>query len=178
MMSGLDLRLFRLINEDLRNAFFDILMPVVTNPDPFLVPFVIAGVGLAVWGGRKGRSLVVTALLLLFVSNAVSELLKLWIQRPRPCQVLEAVRVLVGCSGSSFSFPSSHAVNVTAQAFLFASSYRPLALPLFLVAATVGYSRVYVGVHYPGDVFAGAVVGLVCAAFFKRVGRAVERRVP
>lgn len=157
-----DLVLFRLINAEWSNPLLDLLMPLVT-PKPFLIPLALVGVGLSVWGGRKGRLLLVMALLLLFVSNGVSELLKLWVQRPRPCQALEAVRVLVGCSGRSFSFPSSHAVNIAAQALLLASFYRPLVLPLLFVVALVGYSRVYVGVHYPTDVLAGFLVGLGCA---------------
>lgn len=175
-MADLDLFLFRAINRDLSNALFDLLMPVITNPGPFLVPFAGAGIGLLVWGGRKGRLAVVTALVLLLVSNAANELLKFWIQRPRPCQVLEAVRLLVGCT-RSLSFPSSHAANITAQALLFASLYRPLAFPLFLVAALVGYSRVYVGVHYPADVAGGVLVGLISAAVFIRLAREVEGRL-
>jgi undecaprenyl-diphosphatase len=159
MRPGLDVHLFSVINRDLSNALFDILMPFITNPQPFVVPFLMIGTGLLIWGGRKGRLAVAAALLLLFTSNGVSELLKLWFERPRPCQVLETVRVLVGCSGGSFSFPSSHAVNVTAQAALFASFYRPLAIPLFGLAGAVGYSRIYVGVHYPADV---AVTPEIC----------------
>ncbi|MFQ5881945.1 MAG: phosphatase PAP2 family protein [Candidatus Methylomirabilales bacterium] len=176
-MAGLDLFLFRIINTDLTNSVFDLLMPLATDPEPFLVPLALVGVGLSVWGGRKGRLLVVMALLLLLVSNAASELLKLWVERPRPCQALETVRVLVGCSGRSFSFPSSHAANVAAQALFFADAYRPMALPLFLLAAVVGYSRVYVGVHYPADVAGGALFGLVCAGFFIWIKRELERRL-
>ena len=175
-MAALDLFLFRAINRDLSNALFDLLMPVITDPEPFLVPFAGAGIALLVWGGRKGRLAVVTALVLLFVSNAANELVKFWIQRPRPCQALEAVRLLVGCT-QSLSFPSSHAANITAQALLFASLYRPLAFPLFLVAALVGYSRVYVGVHYPADVAGGVLVGLIAAAVFIRLAREVEGRL-
>jgi undecaprenyl-diphosphatase len=173
-----DLVLFRAINSDLSNAVFDLLMPVLSTPKPFLVPFALIGIGLFLWGGWKGRLMAVIALLLLLVSNGASELIKLWVERPRPCQVLQAVRILVGCSGGSFSFPSSHAANVTAQALLFGSFYRPLAVPLFLVAAAVSYSRVYVGVHYPTDVIGGALVGLMCAALFIRLAREVERRLP
>lgn len=136
------------------------------------------GIALVVWGGWKGRLLVVLALLLLLVSNTMSELLKLWIQRPRPCQALEGVRILVGCSGHSFSFPSSHATNITAQALFFSYFYRRVALPLFLIAATVGYSRVYVGVHYPADVGGGVLVGLICAACFVYLARKLQQHLP
>lgn len=177
-MAGLDLHLFWVINRDLSNAVFDVLMPFVTSPDKFRIPLVLGGIGLLIWGGRKGRIVVVMALLLLLVTSWVSETLKLWFQRPRPCQVLEAVHLLVGCSESNFSFPSGHATNVTAQAVFFAFAYRWLTIPLILVAAAVGYSRVYVGVHYPADVVGGALVGLICAVLFIRLGREVERRLP
>ena len=176
-MSGLDLTIFRVINSDLSNAVFDRLMPAITAPGPFLLFLAVGGIGLLVWGGRKGRVVVVMALLLFVVSYGVSELLKHWFQRPRPCQALEAARVLVSCNGSPFSFPSSHATNATAQAVLFAYSYRILAIPLLLVAAAVGYSRVYVGVHYPADVVGGVLVGLICAAMFIRLMRGVEKRL-
>jgi undecaprenyl-diphosphatase len=166
MSAQWDLFLFRLINGEWSNPLFDLLMPVATHPKPFLIPVILVGVGLSLWGGQKGRYLVATALLLLLVSNGVNELLKLWVQRPRPCRTLEAVRVLVGCSGRSFSFPSSHATNTSAQALLFAYFYRPLVVPLLFVVALVGYSRVYVGVHYPADVLAGFLVGLGCAGLF------------
>ena len=177
-MSGLDLHLFQVINGDLSNAVFDSLMPFITDPGPFVIPLTLIGVGLLVWGGWKGRLLVVMALLLLVVSNAVSEQLKQLFQRPRPCLALETVRLLVGCSKTNFSFPSSHASNITAQALLFAYSYRSIAVPLFVVAAGVGYSRVYVGVHYPLDVVGGILVGLACGAVFIFLTREVERRLP
>ena len=177
-MSGLDLHLFQVINGDLSNAVFDSLMPFITDPGPFVIPLTLIGVGLLVWGGWKGRLLVVMALLLLIVSNAVSEQLKQLFQRPRPCLALETVRLLVGCSKTNFSFPSSHASNITAQALLFAFFYRPIAAPLFVVAAAVGYSRVYVGVHYPLDVVGGILVGLACGAVFIFLTREVERRLP
>lgn len=178
MMADWDLHLFRVINGDLRNAVFDVLMPLITDPDPFFIPLALVAVGLLIWGGRRGRTAVVLALLLLVVTNAVNETLKLWVQRPRPCHALEAVHLLVGCSKSNFSFPSSHAVNVTAQAAFFGFAYRPLVIPLFLVAAMIGYSRVYVGVHYPADVVGGVLVGLMCAIVFIRLWLEVDQRLP
>ncbi len=178
MISALDLHLFRVINGGLSNTVFDRLMPFITSPGHFIIPLTVVGVSLIVWGGRKGRLLVVMALLLLVVSDAVTEQLKLLFQRPRPCLALETVRLLVGCSENNFSFPSGHASNITAQALLFAFFYRPVAVPLFLVAGAVGYSRVYVGVHYPIDVVGGIFVGLACGTMFILLTRKVERRLP
>src|SRR5439155_22549784 len=68
-------------------------------------------------------------------------------------------------SPSSSSFPSGH----TASAFAFALSAgaelpRPARVPLLALAGTIGFARVYVGAHYPGDVVGGAAVGAVVAA--------------
>jgi membrane-associated phospholipid phosphatase len=81
---------------------------------------------------------------------------------------LANVRLLVGCTTLP-SFPSNHAVNASALATL-AVLYRPrLWLPTTLLALVVGYSRVYVGVHYPLDVLAGGVLGIVVALVCDKV---------
>src|SRR3972149_10805039 len=80
-MAALDLFLFRAINRDLSNALFDLLMPAITDPEPFLVPFAGVGIALLVWGGRKGRLAVGTAPGVLFVSNAADELGQVSVQR-------------------------------------------------------------------------------------------------
>ena len=81
-------------------------------------------------------------------------------ERLRPCNALDQVQLLVGCS-SSFSLPSSHAANFGAAAFHLSWFYPRFAPLLIVLALLVGYSRVYVGVHYPFDVLLGLAVGLL-----------------
>ena len=75
----------------------------------------------------------------------------------------------------SFSFPSNHASNIFALAAYFSYNYRKLELPCFIFASLVGYSRVYLGAHYPMDVLAGAawgmLVGLSAAIAAERLTR-------
>jgi undecaprenyl-diphosphatase len=94
----------------------------------------------------------------LAVADASGHLLKHLFERPRPCNVLQDVRLLVGCGGS-FSFPSNHAFNAFTIAAIFAHFFRKAALPAFFIAFLVAFSRIYIGVHYPSDVIAGAFAG-------------------
>ncbi len=156
----MDTGLFFLINRGMQNSLLDVIMPFITS-----MPFILfAAVAVPVFFKYPKKSLFVIGLCLvaLAAGDASSNMLKHFFQRPRPCQGLEGVRLLVGC-GKSFSFPSSHAVNAFATAATYAHFFRKTALPLFFFAALVAFSRVYVGVHYPADVLAGALWGGVAA---------------
>lgn len=67
----------------------------------------------------------------------------------------------VAVRSGSFSFPSNHASNLFAIATFLSYNYGRLVIPCFVAAALVGYSRIYVGSHYPTDVLAGAALGML-----------------
>jgi undecaprenyl-diphosphatase len=158
---------FYWINRDQANAFFDRLMPFLSADGNFKILFLVVFAALLVFGGRRARTAALLTIPLLALSDQLSShLLKQAFERVRPCGVLPDVRLLAGCSGS-FSMPSSHAANTGAAAIHFALSYPRLWLPLGLVAFAVGYSRVYVGVHYPADVLVGFLVGLGSALLLR-----------
>jgi undecaprenyl-diphosphatase len=70
---------------------------------------------------------------------------------------------------TSRSFPSGHSASAFAFASAVGAAIPALSLPLHLVAATVAYSRVHTGVHYPGDAIAGALIGTTSAALVRQV---------
>jgi undecaprenyl-diphosphatase len=171
----MDRALFTLINTVHQHPVLDVLMLFVTNKWNFILPTGLIALYLLTKGGRRGRLIVLCAVVLVLCADGGATALRNLFQRVRPCQALHEVRLLVGCS-ESFSFPSNHATNSFALAAFFAVHYRRLAVPLFVLAATVGYSRIYVGVHYPADVLAGAVLGTVVGLAAAVGSRALGKR--
>jgi len=159
----LDTILFHLINQAGQNSFFDWFMPFMTDLKNFTYILGVLGVYI-LWRERKAGLvfLVFLGLTLAITDPVSSRLLKEWVGRIRPCQVLQGVRLLTDCN-TSYSFPSSHAVNIFAAAYFLSQPFRRLAPLFFFIAAIVAYSRVYIGIHYPLDVIGGAAIGLLIA---------------
>jgi len=177
---GIDVAVFTFVNRTLQNAAFDVLMPFLTDLNrnkPALVVVALLWVLLLVKGGRPGR----IAALLLIPTIAVSDqlsssVLKPLIDRARPCHELLDVHLLVGCGGGR-SFPSSHAVNNFAGAWVLAHYIPKMGWIFFSIAGLVAFSRVSVGVHYPSDVIGGAVIGIAIGYAMVQAAEAVDRFV-
>ncbi|HYB75280.1 MAG TPA: phosphatase PAP2 family protein [Candidatus Sulfotelmatobacter sp.] len=158
-MIAFDRSLFLLIHQTSRNALFDLVMPQLTEKWNWVLPLAAVFLLYAFFNGTKrGALLFLSGVLLVLVADAGATALKHVFLRPRPLASVAEAQALAERAASS-SFPSNHAVNAFALATLFAIYYPSLAIPFFTVAALVGYSRVYLGDHYPLDVLAGAVFG-------------------
>jgi len=166
---GWDEGTFRLLNGHWLNPILDRLLPFVTNAGNFILPFVLAAIVIVLVGRVRGLRFLVLAVVSVVVADAIgTHIFKYSFLRARPCMALADVRLLVGCTNLP-SFPSNHAVNASVLATL-TTLYMPrLWLPATALAILVGYSRVYVGVHYPLDVLAGSVLGIVVALAFSGV---------
>lgn len=108
------------------------------------------------------------------IAEMVSGLLKVWIDRDRPPLANPDPGPLVALPATG-SFPSGHATVAFACATALALAVPRLVLPLFALAALIGWSRVYVGVHYPLDVLAGALIGVALGFAVAGSGRLVRR---
>lgn len=163
-LEWLDIKLFYLINNSTQNQVFDVLMPWITNRNnwwPLIGAIVFY---LLVFGERKGRVAVVVVGVAVGLSDfTASSVIKPMFGRIRPCHMLEGVNLLANCT-KSYSFPSSHAANIFALAVAGSYYFKRAAAPLFILAFMIGYSRVYVGVHYPFDVLGGFAWGGTIAA--------------
>jgi undecaprenyl-diphosphatase len=159
----LDTKLLFFINQSLANPVFDIIMPFVTNLNNWKIPILLVWILLMVKGGKKGRVVGILLILVLLVSDQLSStIIKPLIGRYRPCHLYDNLRLLVNCGGK-YAFPSSHASNIAAFAVLFSYFYRKWTAVFVIVATIVGFSRIYVGVHFPIDVLAGYSVGIFSA---------------
>lgn len=163
-LGHIDRALFLFINARLANPVTDVTMPIVTS-DHFLRALYVFALILILWRGaaRLRWTVLVSVFVLILTDQTASHLLKPWIGRMRPCHVLDGINLLVGCGGGK-AMPSSHAANAFGQAVLFGWLYRPVRWWLVGFAVVVALSRVFVGVHYPGDILVGAFVGSVIGA--------------
>ncbi|AJF66348.1 phosphatase PAP2 family protein [Streptomyces vietnamensis] len=134
------------------------------------ISFTVAA-ALALVPGRPRRAALAGVGAIAVASASANLLGKRLVRRPRPDR--EAARVVVGRHvpmPASASFPSGHTASAVAFATAVGSVLPPAALPLAALAWTVGYSRVHTGVHYPGDVAAGALLGVASAGVSLAVG--------
>jgi undecaprenyl-diphosphatase len=158
-----DEQTFRMLNEDWMSPILDRLMPVVTNGSNYNLPLLLAAIILILVGRLRGLRFVVLAVISVVIADAIGTyVFKYTLLRPRPCIALEGVRLLVGCTNLP-SFPSNHAVNSSVLATLALLQIPRLWLPAAAVVLLIGFSRVYVGVHYPLDILGGSVLGIVVA---------------
>lgn len=96
----------------------------------------------------------------LAVSHVAVQVVKRTVGRPRPSAY--GVASLVG-DPDRFSFPSGHSAAAMSVAVAYALAFPPLAIPLVALALLVGASRIFLGVHYPGDVLIGQLIAVLTA---------------
>lgn len=178
-LKSLDTELFLLLN-GWHNSFFDPVMYWLSNkliwiPMYLLIVFFI----IKRYKMRGVLMLFFVGLVIALCDQTASGLLKNTVQRLRPSHE-PALAGLIHLSkagpGGLYGFASSHAANVFGLAtylyFVLGTKFRYLKYWLFLWAFAVAYSRIYNGVHYPGDILVGAFIGIIfgflmAMAYFK-----------
>ncbi|KPM50004.1 phosphatase PAP2 family protein [Jiulongibacter sediminis] len=165
-LGHIDLELFRILN-GLHSPFFDTLMSWITARLTwvplylFIIFYLIKS-----FGWKQGGVYILYLIAVVSLADHVtSGWMKPAFERLRPCQnqsLSDWIHVVGGCGGK-YGFASSHAANSFALACglcMILTSKKWLWWAMFIWAIIVSYSRIYVGVHYPGDVIAGAFIGI------------------
>lgn len=156
---GINNSLFYFINLGMENPLFNFLMPIITDMGSILLWLVICGF-LFIFGREKGKKVAILCLFALLISFSLTVVLKYAVAEPRPFLVLNNINLLH--LEGDYSFPSSHTVTAFAGGVIMGKKYGYL-MVLMALAVLIGFSRVYIGVHYPLDVIFGAVLGISCA---------------
>ena len=198
----MDQTLFHLINGQWTGPALDLFMAVLSDSEiwnPFLIAIVL---GALFFGGFKARAFMVCLLLSLLIGELFTSALKSAIDRRRPKQVQDVRMVelqkarpkfmtlfkkpTIRFSGRSDrnrsgpSFPSGHVTNNAIIAVYLTLFYPRRGWLYWIVAAAVGYSRIYLGAHWPSDVIATLFLAtgeaLVLLGLFELIWRTVARR--
>jgi undecaprenyl-diphosphatase len=155
-----------------RVDWLDPLFVGLTYAGTYGLLWIVLGVVAAVALRRPSIAFAVPAVVVL--ADLAASGLKVATDRRRPEETLDGIDVLV-TTPSTASFPSGHAATSFAAAVVLAVALPALAPAFFVLAALVGFSRLYVGVHFPLDVLAGAALGAALATALLLLARALRR---
>jgi membrane-associated phospholipid phosphatase len=175
--------IFIFLNRDPANPFCDRLFFFLTtlHQQKWFQILVILFVAAIFWKGtRRGKAWVLCILLAIGITDSFcTRLLKHPIDRIRPCHRMYPggpmevpdIHLVGNCPGPG-SFPSNHAANTMALAVVcwqFTKSRKKWLW--FIIPALIGYTRIYLGYHYPSDVLGGWIIGAFLAWLFMRLTR-------
>jgi len=165
-----DYNLFARMNGQWHNSFFDVFFPFIREPTVWVPFYFFLVVFITINFKTRGWFWVLFFLFNVMLSDYVSStLIKDNFWRLRPCRdpfLFGHIRFLVAYCPESSSFTSSHAANHFAAAMFIFTTFKKALSPkwgyfLFLWAFAISYAQVYVGVHFPFDIFCGAIAGLI-----------------
>jgi len=139
-------------------------MPIITNEDNFGIPLILIWLFMLFFSGKRGKIAAILILIAFAITDLIAaQYIKPLVGRLRPSHALtDSINLLVG-KGGQYSFVSNHAANTMAIATIIGYFYVKWRSLVIAISLIIGFSRIYVGVHYPFDVLGGWIFGYIVA---------------
>ena len=161
LLQNIDNSILLFIKNNMHGHMMDKAMVIITSLGNGGIIWIIIAVLLMI--NKKYRKIGVMALGSLILSTILGEgILKHVVQRLRPSQDIPVINMLIA-KPLSYSFPSGHTTSSFAVAGVLAKYLKKYAIGLLGLASLIAFSRLYLYVHYPTDVVAGIILGLICS---------------
>lgn len=159
-LSNLDQTIFFFVQKNFHFPILDKIMILATVTGNKGLIWILISLWLFIH--KKTRHIGIITLLALTLSVIMGEgLLKHIVQRPRPYADFSLAHLLVDKS-TTYSFPSGHTATSFAAAYALSKYIKKFSLVIWTIAITIAFSRLYLFLHYPSDIVAGVVLGLIC----------------
>lgn len=159
VMTDIDFAVLDYIHEHLSCGFLDLIMPKITFLGNAGLIWIIASGAMLISRKyrRNGAELAMSLVGCVVIGNF---LLKNLIARSRPCWINETIDMLIAVP-SDYSFPSGHTMSSFAAAAVIMHKGKKQGIAAYILASLIAFSRLYLYVHFPTDVIAGAVIGIL-----------------
>lgn len=160
IIQNMDNTILKFIQIHIKNSIMDVIMPLLTELGSGITIWGI--IGIILMGNKKYRvygGMIVTSLFLCFIVGNLS--LKPLIARQRPFEVVPLLDMLLIKQPKDFSFPSGHTMTSFASAIIILYMNKKIGFFALFFASIIGFTRLYLYVHYPSDVLVGMIIGML-----------------
>ena len=172
MIYSFDFTVLNWIQQNMRCDFLDGFSVFLSNITTYGIIWIVLGIILILFKKtRVAGFMVLAAMALAFLTGDV--LLKHIVSRPRPFIENPAVTLLIKPPSGS-SFPSTHTALVSAVATVLLAKKHSVGLIVLLLGICVAFSRLYLYVHFPTDVFCGMLLGILCGVIVIVITKALK----
>lgn len=175
LIQNFDNSILQFIQSNIRNDMLDSIMPIITSLGNagFIWILICAALLFCTRYRKYGYIMLIALILCILVGNLG---IKLLVARTRPFDANPLIGGLLIKAPGDYSFPSGHTMVSFSSSVVLYYMNKKAGISAFILSAVIGFSRLYLYVHYPSDVFAGMVIGMLLAYISMKIYFMIEKR--